>query len=1114
MKSPKHILTLIIILFVIVFFQFANPQSAQAACAPNHIIYVRPTGTNAGGCSWATAFTTLQSALAIATSGDQIWVASGTYYPDEGTGQTNNDQASTFVLINGVSLYGGFAGTPGTEALFVRNSNPATNNTILSGDIDQDGMDADNTFIVVTVTGILTDTFILDGFTITNGYEDSGSGQGGGIYIEETSPTLTNLIVTNNFATSNGGGIYTITVGFNPADETTYNRPALTNVTISNNTAARGGGIYTRNSSPILTNVTVSSNAATGGAGGGMNNQTNSTSDTPSIPRLSNVTFSNNTANGGGALFNGDSNAILTNITFSGNTANIRGGAVLNEGSNPVFRNVTFSGNTAPAGTGGAIRNVIGGAPANKNTNPFIYNSILWGDTAGGGSDEITSDGAGATTITDSVVENGCQPISSTCTNIITTNPNLGALLPNAPGLTQTRAISIGSSALDTGGVNVACAATDQRGIIRPQGAACDIGAFESEGNSTTTTAGNASATYGAISVNLTATVSSNPGGGTVQFYINGSPVGAPVSVNAGDGTATFSYNPSALNAGTYTIRADFSGFGSFLSSSSNPANNGTLTINQRAATVTPNAASKVYGDLDPAPLTTGTLIGFLPADNVTATYSRTVGETVAGGPYTINATLSPAGVLGNYNITYNTANFTITQRPASVTPNAASKVYGDLDPAPLTTGILTGFIPADNIAATYSRTAGETVAGGPYTISATLSPAGVLGNYNITYNTANFTITQRPASVTPNAANKVYGDLDPAPLTTGILTGFLPADNVTASYTRTAGESVAGSPYTIGATLSPAGVLGNYNVTYNTANFTITQRTASVTPNNASKAYGAADPAPLTTGTLTGFLPADNVTASYTRTAGESVAGSPYTINATLNPAGVLGNYNITYNTANFTITGIVVTPSITANNKVYDDTNTATFTCTLTGVVGTDDVNCSGGTATFINQNVGTNKLVTAIGLTLSGADIASYTLASTTATDTADITARTLNVTATGTNKPYDGNTTATVILADDRLVGDVLTLAYTSAVYLDPNVGVGKTVNVSGISISGGADAGNYTLASTSAATTADITPIAASVTPNNAGKVFGAADPIPLTTGTLSGFLAGDGVTAT
>ena len=130
---------------------------------------------------------------------------------------------------------------------------------------------------------------------------------------------------------------------------------------------------------------------------------------------------------------------------------------------------------------------------------------------------------------------------------------------------------------------------------------------------------------------------------------------------------------------------------------------------------MTPAAAGKTYGAADPA--LTGTLDGFLAADGVTATYSRTAGETV--GAYTISATLAPAGVLGNYDITANTASFDITQKAASVTPAAASKIYGAADPA--LTGTLDGFLAADNVTATYSRTAGETV--GAYTISATLAP-------------------------------------------------------------------------------------------------------------------------------------------------------------------------------------------------------------------------------------------------------------------------------------------------------------------------------------------------------------------------------------------------------
>src|SRR5206468_1704304 len=227
---------------------------------------------------------------------------------------------------------------------------------------------------------------------------------------------------------------------------------------------------------------------------------------------------------------------------------------------------------------------------------------------------------------------------------------------------------------------------------------------------------------------------------------------------------------------------------------------------------------------------------------------------------------------------------------------DAASKTYGAEDPA--FSGTLSGFLAADVVAASYSRTAGETVAGGPYTISPTLSASDVLGNYDVTYNTGSFTINKATASVTPDGASKTYGGEDPA--FGGTLSGFLAADGVVASYGRTAGETVAGGPYTISATLSPSGVLGNYDVTYNTASFTINKATASVTPDAASKTYGAEDPA--FTGTLSGFLAADGVTASYSRVSGESVGG--YAISATLGPSPALGNYDITYNTAEFTIT------------------------------------------------------------------------------------------------------------------------------------------------------------------------------------------------------------------
>src|SRR5204863_197708 len=115
------------------------------------------------------------------------------------------------------------------------------------------------------------------------------------------------------------------------------------------------------------------------------------------------------------------------------------------------------------------------------------------------------------------------------------------------------------------------------------------------------------------------------------------------------------------------------------------------------------------------------------------------------------------------------------------------------------------------------SRAAGESVAGSPYLITPAASDngTGLLNNYTVTYNTANFTINKALASVSAVAASKSYGDVDPALSTTS--SGFLAADlgmsKITFSASRAAGESVAGSPYTITPLASDngSGLLGNY---------------------------------------------------------------------------------------------------------------------------------------------------------------------------------------------------------------------------------------------------------------------------------------------------------------
>src|SRR5204862_544153 len=100
-----------------------------------------------------------------------------------------------------------------------------------------------------------------------------------------------------------------------------------------------------------------------------------------------------------------------------------------------------------------------------------------------------------------------------------------------------------------------------------------------------------------------------------------------------------------------------------------------------------------------------------------------------------------------------NGADFTINMRNATWTTNPNSKTYGDADPNPVTTGSGSGFVAADGVTASYLRAAGETVVGGPYHITATLSSSvsGALSNYNVTNNGADFTVNKRNATWATN---------------------------------------------------------------------------------------------------------------------------------------------------------------------------------------------------------------------------------------------------------------------------------------------------------------------------------------------------------------------------
>lgn len=493
MKVLKSFLYSLIVLLVL----FSTASAAPLIQEPPEILYVKETGEPTDSClSWEEACD-LQTA--IGKLADQIWVAAGTYTPSE-----TGDRTRSFILESGMKIFGGFPADGGAWEERDWELHP----TILSGDLNgDDGQDfanyEDNSYHVIIATDV-NRLAKLDGFIITggnaNGAISESTSNGAGMYSFRSSPRLNNLVFTLNSSMHGCGGLYNdqsspvlINVTFSanrsvyqsPGGMANFNQsnPTLTDAIFTNN---EGGGMLNDDSSPTLTNVVFSENWSAG-ACGGMGNNNNSQ------PKLTDVLFSGNfAAFHGGGMCNFGSSPDLNNVSFIGNSAGLRGGGMYNIGNttDPTLTNVTFSSNSAQNGGGinnyysaatlinvtffGNTATAAGGgiynwSPEANSTN--IINTILWGNTPE--SDQIFVSGSTSPVVSYSVIQGGYAG----GTNIITNDPLLGPLADNG-GFTMTHALGAGSSAIDAGDMTV-CPATDQRGVVRPIGSGCDIGAVE-----------------------------------------------------------------------------------------------------------------------------------------------------------------------------------------------------------------------------------------------------------------------------------------------------------------------------------------------------------------------------------------------------------------------------------------------------------------------------------------------------------------------------------------------------------------------------------------------------------------------------------------------------------
>ena len=441
--------------------------------------------------------------------------------------------ATGALTLNDLTLLKGSVNTDGTGlgggAVFNAGA-VVLNNVTISG--NKSGTDGGG---ISNLGGTLT---IADSVVSHNIVVNSG----GGIRNRNGDATLTNTVVSDNLSTTTadagaGGGIASIAVNGNAtlvlnksvvarntvnglggggidnaADSRSTARVSLNSSTVSDNvangidhTSGLGGGIQNSflrtafNATAILTlnDSTVSGN--TGVDGGGISSAIDFTANLTLILVLNRSTVSGNEAIGngfqvgnGGGIYIVNGASLLANSTVSGNTATGAGelsglgGGIMNAGLTDISRmtliNTTVSDNSAASGGGGLANTQFEG-----DTEARFANSIVAENSAPAGANCLNF--AGTLVSLGHNLENADTCNFDQPTDVISVNPLIAPLADNGGG-TQTHALLPGSLAIDSADGST-CAAPpingiDQRGVVRPQGAECDIGAYESNWATTT----------------------------------------------------------------------------------------------------------------------------------------------------------------------------------------------------------------------------------------------------------------------------------------------------------------------------------------------------------------------------------------------------------------------------------------------------------------------------------------------------------------------------------------------------------------------------------------------------------------------------------------------------
>jgi len=418
----------------------ALPASAQTVWHVDASV-----ATGGSGASWASAFTTLGAALAVAQRGDEIWVADGTYFPPPSA--STDPRATAFYVPRDLKLYGGFAG--GETSVAARAGLFAT--TVLSGDLGVPGATADNAHHVVRTWGTVT----IDGFRIERGNAVGAPVPNGGAILCETGQ------ISSQPALFEGSTL------------------ELRNCTLARNMASRGGAIFAQLAGLSVVACDFEDNESLGN-GGAFSAQTSS-------GRFDLCRFLRNraVANGGAlhfvsidALPSGTPVMQFFGCLLQENFAQAQGGGAYLGGSafssgKALFGNCTFALNTGSTGGGGLFANTSAAVPARA----WLRNSIVSFNRGA-----VAQDISGSIQAWDSIAPGISGP------GVLAVNPRFeNVRLKDLRLRADSPAVDVGNLAwlpqdaldVDGDGILAELLPLDLAGTTRVLGLGIDLGAFE-----------------------------------------------------------------------------------------------------------------------------------------------------------------------------------------------------------------------------------------------------------------------------------------------------------------------------------------------------------------------------------------------------------------------------------------------------------------------------------------------------------------------------------------------------------------------------------------------------------------------------------------------------------